>query len=358
MKVFVVIPGKFAGCGFYRQYQPHNRLAKKYGVDVTFGAGLFNHDGTFDIDADIIQVHKGYFDINAIREVQRRGIPVVVDFDDWWSLDTEHILYKSYLRDNTTKRLVDLLRVADYITCTTELLATEVRRWNSRCVVLPNAMDMDYPFCKVERYKEDKIIFGYLGGTCHGKDVEQLRGLNNRLSSYKNYKFRLMGMDGTAVYNHYADIMSDGGRLADTHFDWIEKADIWNYPKFYNYLDVSLVPLVANKFNSLKSELKLIEAGFFRKAVVVDNVEPYRGLLRHKQNAMVVNKPGDWYKNIKYLLDNPTAITELGEALHETVQPFHIDTVNEKRYNFYLDVLKERNTDSLVRHSGLQAVNG
>jgi hypothetical protein len=166
-----------------------------------------------------------------------------------------------------------------------------------------------------------------------------------------------MGVDGSSVYNEYSVILSDSGRLAGTKFDWLEKADIWSYPQFYNHLDVSLVPLADNKFNSLKSELKLIEAGFFRKAVIVDNVYPYKPLLKHKINAMVVNKPSDWVKHAKYLLRNPSAITDLGDALYETVQPYEIDRVNEKRIKFYKDVLKKRNTNSIIGDSRVSAVN-
>ena len=356
MKIFVVIPKEFAGCGFYRQFQPHNHLAKNYDVQVTFGAGVFDLDNEFAVDADIVHFHKGYFDMEGIKACRERGIITVADFDDWWNLDTEHIFYKAYKRDGTSKQLTDLLEAVDYVTCTTELLANKIRPYNN-ATVLPNAMDMNYPNCKKERFKEDKIVFGYAGGHCHGKDVARLEGLNNKLSHYDNYKFRLMGVDGTEVYNYYSMVMSDNGRLARSHFDWTEKANIWNYPLFYSYMDVSLVPLVDNEFNSLKSELKLIEAGFFKRAVVVDNVEPYKGLLKHKQNAMVVNKPSDWYKNCKYLLDNPLAIKELGEALHETVQPYGIDQVNKKRYKFYSDVLEKRNTDSSHRHSRLSVVH-
>lgn len=356
MKIFVVIPKMFAGCGFYRQYQPHNRMAKLKDVEVTMGGGVFNIDGSFGVDADIVQFHKGYVDVDGIRACQDRGIVTIGDFDDWWNLDTEHLLYKNYREDNTPEQLIEFMRAVDYVTCTTELLAAEIRKYNPNVVVLQNAMDMDYPGCKVERYKEDKTVFGYAGGSCHGKDIELLRGLNNKLSHYKDYKFRLMGMDGSPVYNHYADVMSDSGRLARTHFDWAEKSNIWDYPKFYNYMDISLVPLVKNKFNSLKSELKLIEAGFFHRAVVVSNVQPYSPLLRHKENAMVVDKPTDWYKHCKYLLDNPQAIKDLGEALYDTVQPFHIDEVNKRRYKFYTYVLIKRNTFRSIGYSRLPAV--
>jgi glycosyltransferase involved in cell wall biosynthesis len=358
MKIFVCIPEKFAGCGFYRQYQPHNHLAKKYGVEVVMGKGFIGHDDQFNVDADIIQMHKGWFSIDGIEEAQDRGIPVAMDFDDWWRLDTEHLFYRAYLKDNTTDHLLKLLRTVDYVTCTTDILADEIRKVNKNVVVLPNAMDMNYPGCRVGRYPEDDLVFGYVGGHCHQKDVEMLRGLNNKLSSYSGYKFRLMGFDNSDVYQRYGDVLSDGGRLAGTKFDWLEKADIWHYPQFYNFMDVSLVPLVDNKFNSLKSELKLIEAGFFKRAVIVSNVEPYKRLLRHKENCLVVNKPADWYKNAKFLLDNRNAVTELGEALYETVQPYSIDVVNERRYKFYQDVLTKHNTDSSDRRSRLSVVHG
>jgi glycosyltransferase involved in cell wall biosynthesis len=343
MKIFVVIPQKFAGCGFYRQYQPHDHLMRNYDADVLLGAGLYNADDTFGVDADIVHIHKGYIPgREEIQEAQSRGIVVVGDFDDWWQVDTEHIFYKQYLEQGTTKILVDFLKSVDYVTCSTELLADEARKYNPNVVVLPNAMNMAYPGCKIDRKTGAELVFGYLGGTCHGKDVELLRGLNNRLSG--EYRFRLFGYDRSEVYNKYADVLSDSGRKM-SHFDMVEKANIWDYPQFYNYLDVSLVPLVSNRFNSLKSELKLIEAGFFRKGVIVSNVEPYSRLLKHKVNCFVVNKPRDWEKGCRWYLEDPRRVIETGNALYETVQPYHIDRVNEKRYKFYKDVLEKRNTN-------------
>ncbi len=350
MKIFVVIPHTFAGCGFYRQYQPHNDLAKE-GVDVLLGAGLFNEDDTFGVDVDIIQWHKAYFDLEGMKEARKRGIINVVDFDDWWRLDTEHLFYRSYHDNNTSEELIKLLKSADYVTVTTELLAAEARKFNKNVVVLPNAMEQVKP----ARIKEDKIVFGYVGGTCHGKDVSLLTGLSNKLDG--DYKFRLMGYDRTEVYNHYANILSDGGRKAPDHFDWVKKADIWHYHHFYNFMDVSLVPLVDNKFNSLKSELKLIEAGFFKRPVICSNVHPYKDLLKHKVNAWVVNKPTDWYKGCKFFLNNPSAIIDYGEALYESVQGYDIKEVNKKRLKFYSDVFKKRDTDSSVRNSRLQGVH-
>ena len=362
MNIFVAIPDRYAGCGFYRQYQPHNRLAKTHkDVDVLFGAGLQSKDGEWipddDIrDIDILFMHKQYFDFVTIKKCRMLGVTTIVDFDDWWKLDTEHLFYRRYIDEGITDTLVQLIGMVDYITCTTERLADEIRRFNPNVIVLPNAMDMNYPNCKIERIPEKETVFGYLGGHCHLKDLQQLHGLNNMLSGFDNYKIRLMGVDGSDIYNKYAAILSDNGKLAGTKFDWDAQLNVFEYPSFYNHLDVSLVPLMDNKFNSMKSELKIIEAGFFRKAVIVDNVHPYKPLLKHKVNAMVVNKRQDWFKNAKYLLQNPQAIKDLGDALFETVQPYHIDKVTDKRYKFYKDVLENKHINGGMRHSRLSNV--
>ena len=80
MRIFVAIPHKYAGCGFYRQYQPHNRLAKTHKVDVLSGAGLQDEQGNYvDFDFDIAQFHKGYFDFPTITELRKKGVITIVE---------------------------------------------------------------------------------------------------------------------------------------------------------------------------------------------------------------------------------------------------------------------------------------
>ena len=55
MKIFIVIPEKYAGCGFYRQYQPHRRMMENNEIDVVLSEGVFREDGGLGIDADMVQ---------------------------------------------------------------------------------------------------------------------------------------------------------------------------------------------------------------------------------------------------------------------------------------------------------------
>ena len=357
MKVFVVIPKTFAGCGFYRLYQPHNHLAKNYGVEVTFGTHFIKNNHTAYLDHelqefDIIVWHKTYFELDDIRRMNNLGIPTVIDFDDHWVVNREHSLYKQYTNEGLTTKLHRALMLAQYVTCTTEILAEEIWKVNQNIEILPNAIDMEYDsWKKQERVKEKDYVFGYLGGPCHIRDVGLMRGLQKRLTETEHsYQVRLFGYNGTDIYNHYAKVLSDDRR--SQHFTAFKGADIFNYPQFYNYMDCSLVPLEDNKFNSSKSPLKLIEAGFFKKPAIVSNVEPYKELAQY---CFSVETRSDWYNHARELIRNPELGVEMGFKLYEQVQRYDIKQVNKKRFKFYQDVCFNNHTNSSQR-SGRVAV--
>lgn len=360
MNILVNLTKEFRGCGFYRLYQPHFDLAKKKLTTVTLNSGLWKADKVPMTDEevkkfDIIIWHKGFFDINDIRRAKRLGVITIADFDDHWILDPGHTLRESYRKENTSAKLHRLLLEADYVTCTTEDLADEIYYSNKNVEVLPNAMDMSYPFTKVERQKEDKFVFGYLGGHFHLNDVRLLRGLQKELSELNGYNLRLFGYDGTFVYNEYASILSDGDPK-NPNFSIYKGMDIFAYPHFYNLMDCSLVPLTDNRFNRFKSELKMIEAGFFKKAVIVSNVKPYTNVI-NKDNCLIVNDRKDWSKYCQTLIENPELAKELGENLFKSVQEYSIDNVNKKRFQFYSDVHKKHNINSSIGACRLEVVN-
>jgi glycosyltransferase involved in cell wall biosynthesis len=102
----------------------------------------------------------------------------------------------------------------------------------------------------------------------------------------------------------------------------------------------------------MKSQLKVIEAGFYKKALIASNVGPYTIDLKHALkngqftdgNALLVNETNnhsDWAKNIKKLVENPNLITDLGERLYETVKDrYNLNVVTAERASFYKSLIK------------------
>ena len=124
--------------------------------------------------------------------------------------------------------------------------------------------------------------------------------------------------------------------------------DVAKYAINYNYFDISLAPLAESHFNANKSQLKVIEAGFHKKALIASNVKPYNldlisavdsGKFNDKGNALLVDpnrNHKDWGKHMKRLVDNPNMIEDLGNRLYETVKDkFALRNVCKDRVEFF-----------------------
>jgi len=121
-----------------------------------------------------------------------------------------------------------------------------------------------------------------------------------------------------------------------------------NYSKF----DISLAPIKNHIFNRVKSQLKVIEAGFYKKALIASNVGPYTIDLKHclkegqfvDGNALLVDESrnhSDWSKYIKKLVNNPNMIQDMGERLYETVKDkYNLKNVTADRSEFYKSIVK------------------
>lgn len=104
-------------------------------------------------------------------------------------------------------------------------------------------------------------------------------------------------------------------------------------------------------FNRLKSQLKVIEAGFYKKAIIASDVGPYTIDLTHSLkngnfvdgNALLVDENrnhSDWAKYIEKLLKNPNLVKDLGERLYETVKDkYDLNKVTHDRQQFYKSIL-------------------
>ena len=126
---------------------------------------------------------------------------------------------------------------------------------------------------------------------------------------------------------------------------------VQSYAKNYSKFDVSLAPIKNTMFNRMKSQLKVIEAGFYKKALIASEIGPYTLDLKHALkngefsdgNALLVNENrnhSDWYKFIKKLKNNRNLVTDLGERLYETVKDtYDLNNVTKTRAEFYKSIV-------------------
>jgi len=130
---------------------------------------------------------------------------------------------------------------------------------------------------------------------------------------------------------------------------------ISKYGEGYRKIDISLAPLrffgknensVDNIYQSVKSPLKLIESGFHKTPVICSNLPAYNHDKNFKDgyNVFFVDpkrQEKDWYKLIKRLINNPEQISDMGEALYETVtEHYNLNKITNTRAELYETLIK------------------
>ena len=397
----LVLPSDTSGVGKYRSVDPHIKLQNLYPedfhVDIDYQPKI--NDLNYWKKYQIVHFHRNFGDIEQcpqlIKLIQNLGIIVVGDIDDYWLPTKEHPIHQLIIQNKMHQKIVDNLKACDYVITTTELFASEIRKFNKNVVVLPNAIDPKEPQFNQPTLPSDKIRVGWLGGSSHLHDLKLLDGMVSKLSPLQDkLQYYICGFDIRGVITEinkdtgektqrpikpletvwvrYEEIFTNNYKIISpeykTFLDKFEEGDypaiqkenyvrVWtrpveSYAKNYSNFDISLAPIKNHIFNRMKSQLKVIEAGFYKKALIASNVGPYTIDLKHaldkgqftNGNALLVNESNnhsDWAKHIKKLVDNPNMITDLGERLYETVsQKYDLNIVTKTRAEFYKSLIK------------------
>jgi len=403
----LVVPSDTFGCGYYRSLRPHTKLQELYPdeFDVTIKYDFNWRDLETIKKQDIVHFHKGvYNDIEGFRKAlqfcKENNITTVMDIDDYWDLGPFHPNYLGYKNTGIDKIIKENVPLADYVTTTTPIFEAELKKFNPNVKIFVNAIDPEEEqFIPKDIKKTDRIRFGFIMGSSHQHDLEIVRGMVNRLPKDIMDKIQIVlcGYDlrGTiqmfnergemttrpikpteSVWYVYEKLLTDDYKTVSPHYSEFLKAympnvqypnvdnepykrcwtkDIMNYCTHYNEIDVLMVPLADNKFNSFKSELKLIEAGMMKKAVIVSDFGPYKigtknffekgGKINEEGNVILIDnmkKDKDWAKAIEKLVKNPDYIEKLRTNLHETIKDkYNLSNVTAERAAWYKEIVKK-----------------
>ena len=402
----LAIPSDKHGVGKFRVMDPYKFIGDNHSndihVDISYNA---DNNDEFFLNYDIVVFHTFIHqtnhedNINRINWLKSKGIKVIMDIDDLWFVDQRHPMYHHVKASKIGEMKIEMLKLADYVTTTTPIFANTIKdRLKVKNIeVFPNAVNEEEPQYKINKTESDKIRFGWLGGSSHLFDIELMsNGISTTYNSYKDkVQFVLCGFDlrGTVteidentkqqrnrpikpyetVWYKYEKIFTDNysvindeyktylNSFTETPYDDVNEPyrrrwtkEINSYATNYNTFDVSLAPLVESLFNGNKSQLKVIEAGFHKKAIIASEADPYtidlisavdNGVFNKNGNSLLVNPKRnhkDWAKNMKRLIENPNMIEDLGERLYETVKDkYSLKKVCQDRVEFFKSIINK-----------------
>lgn len=331
-KILAIVPKKVDGCVYHRIEIPLHNIK---GFDLTQVNQLDGLEDEILKNFELVWFNRanGLADTTKqIHRLKRLGIKYVIDIDDYWILPKDHLMYSAYKQYNATEKLIELIKNAAGVICTHSFLADKIKKLNDNVVVAHNALDLSQPQWNTKlRVMEDMTIFGWCGGVHHVGDIELMReGL--AIARVNNYNLALAGYSDNEVWKLFEKWFSN-----DNYKNYVrlEGLDVYNYGRLYDYFTTALVPLKKNEFNSCKSELKMLEAGVKKKAVIVSEVMPYTNLINN-DNCLVVKSKSDWFKKMKKIQDNKALEEDLAENLyHDVLRYYSLDKANEVRQHLF-----------------------
>lgn len=417
----LVVPSDTTGVGKFRSINPHVKLEEYYSdefsVDIDYQPNI--SDINFLKQYDIIHYHRTLGDFDNVEYVLKMcdalGIVTIMDLDDHWSPGSHHPAFLMIKESGLDKKIANNLKTARNITTTTSLFATEIKNklGNKNVFVLPNAIDPTEKQYIPNPEKSDRIRIGWLGGSSHLSDLVLLKEMVVNLKTDKlldKIQLVVCGFDlrGTittidektrqqtqraifpkeSVWYKYEQIFTDNystisedykkflltfkqeeySNINNEPYRRVWTKPITSYATNYNLFDIALAPVIENDFNKVKSQLKVIESGFHKKALVAQNYGPYQIDLvnaytkpnkgedvkfNEQGNAYLVDSGKNhkqWYQHIKKLITNPEQIEILGNNLYETVKDtYSMEAVCKTRRELYKKLYNEKQNTSIEK---------
>lgn len=403
----LVVPSDRTGVSYYRSTIPHIKLEEyfpeEFHIDIDYEPELNNDN--FLKQYDVIHYHRTLGDYDNLSNVLDRcdelGIVTIMDLDDHWSPGPDHPAYQIIKQNELDKKISNNLKISRNITTTTSVFANEIKKLNENVFVIPNAINTDEKQYQSNPEKSERIRIGWLGGSSHIKDLQILKGLMGSLKSeglLDKIQFVLCGYDlrgmmtmidqktgeqkqrpikpKESVWYQYEKIFTDDYKIVskeykdfllsfeNKEYEGIENEPyrrVWtkpitSYASNYNLFDISLAPLKESMFNKVKSQLKVIEAGFHKKAIIAQDFGSYQidiknaykkgGEIDETGNGFLIPTVKNhkfWFKHLKTLINNPELITKMGENLYNTVNGvYDMKSACTERKNLYKKLIKEK----------------
>lgn len=393
----LVIPPDYYGVSYYRLINPYKEIQIKHPdeFNIEINQTVNFNDTEYLKKFDIIHGHRTFVDFAQMDKLtallKSLGIITILDIDDFWSTGKHHPMYHIVKNQNLDIKVPKALASVDFVTTTTDYFANIIKNYNKNVMVFPNAVDPnDKNFVsKKEENLTDRLRVTYLGGSSHLADVKLLSKSFEKINKAHSDKIQwvLCGFDtrGTVselnektgvvkdrpilpaetCWAKYEELMtSDYMNMSEEYKHFLLKYKnedfkgvaeesyrrVWTkpfstYATNYNLADVSLAPLEKGDglFNSAKSQLKVIEAGFHKMPIIASDIEPYKIDIVHGVNGFLVNnnsgiKGWDYY--INYFIQNPEKVKEMGQALYETVKDkYDIKNVSEDRVKWLKQIV-------------------
>jgi glycosyltransferase involved in cell wall biosynthesis len=291
-----------AGVNYYRMLTPATELERnhsdKFYVEINQQID-FNDPNIMDYlkSFNIIHYHRQLVPetnkmIQIAKELKSAGVKLVMDIDDYWELHPKHPLYALSKERKMHVPIIENLKIADYITTTTELFAEKIKEitLKDNVGVFYNAVNPTWMKQFQDNHKPDPnglVRIGYVAGSSHMADIQQLEGVVNmlRTNHQTRDKFRIVlgGWDSEGSTTEIS-FNEEFGKI-------LKERGLWNQS-------------IVKQINKWKGDIDKIEG------LPLDLIDKYRGNVFIENKRDIRSEESIYYTYEKILTDNHKIIND------------------------------------------------
>lgn len=232
------------------------------------------------------------------------------------------------------KDFIDVIRLVDCVTVTTEPLRKEYARFNDNVRIVPNAIDFDLWEKPPITWNRDEVRLLYTGAANHQEDFmfikDVLKGLQDK---HPKLKIVFIGTDWKILQNNL-----DYSRI-EVH-PWVK---IETYPYLMRSLccDIGIAPISKTKFNDCRSALKWKEYSALKMATVATDHGPYARAIKHGETGVLADSPASWVDALSSLIESKDMREKIAlNAYREVKKKYNLDFVVDEWLSVFESTIK------------------
>jgi len=294
------------GCGFWRMRLPVKFMPEgQWFADITSAA--VKYESLLEYDTIFVQRFHEWDAYYVLERLKKAGKRIVYDIDDdLFSIPRENPAANVIRKDQQFAAL-ETMRLANTVIAATPVLKQRLEQdigVKGKIVVVPNALDLanmtPTPMCGSP--DGVKRIF-WQGGTTHAEDWSVcLFAIERVMLETADVRLTLLGFLPPLVMDM---IQRHGWQGRVEHMGFSEPETYYQMVKHVR-AEVGIAPLIDNRFNQAKSELKFVENSVIGMPTVASRVAPYENAIKHGQSGYLVSTPDEWYSALMALLSDET----------------------------------------------------
>lgn len=282
-----------------RVLQPLRDIATAPGIGTIASADLAVPPGGPETDRVMILqrlfLRPGPESLGYIQGLRASGAVIVQEFDD----DPERWPDIAATEDMT-------FRAVHAVQTSTPRLAQLLRQWNAEVEVFPNSVETLPVPCN---FRDPGVLTIFFGALNREADIAPFLPVLDQAMAEAEGRLRIEVVHDRASFD----------ALATPHKRFTPSCDYMTYRSIMAGCELAFLPLAPTRFNSMKSDIKAVEAASHRLCCLASPTV-YENSIQDRETGVILPDPAALLSTLRGFIANPEAARRIAEAAHGWVR--------------------------------------